>query len=236
MLKKKIQQMKKIFKCLKYPKYFYAYFNLICPLFELKEPLLKIGYIKNIIDVGSNKGQFSLISRIIYPESFIYSFEPQEKYLNLQKKIFHNKIKFYNCCLGEKEYFKDLYITQREDSSSLLEPSISENKIYKVKKKIKVKIKTLNNIFKNKKLENSLMKIDVQGYEYQVLKGSSKIINKINYLLIELSSQGIYKHQIDKYKIIEFLKTKNFKIIKKYNKSMIENNIYQHDYLFKRIC
>mgnify|MGYP006113881337 CR=1 FL=1 len=235
MIKKKFNQLKKIFLCALYPKYFYAYIKLICPLFELKEPLLKVKNIKNIIDIGSNKGQFSLISRIIYPECFIYSFEPQVKYFNLQKKILKKKIKFYNYCLGEKNYSKDLYITQREDSSSLLEPSVSENKIYEVKKKIRVRIKTLNEVFKNQKLENSLMKIDVQGYEYQVLKGASKIIKNIDYLLIELSSQGIYKNQIKKYKIIEYLKKKKFRIIKKYNKSIINNNIHQHDYLFKRI-
>ena len=44
------------------------------------------------------------------------------------------------------------------------------------------------------------MKIDVQGYEYQVLKGASKILDKINYIIIELSSNKIYKKQILKKK------------------------------------
>ena len=42
---------------------------------------------KNIIDVGSNKGQFLLLSRIYYPFCKIFSFEPQNKYIKIQKLI-----------------------------------------------------------------------------------------------------------------------------------------------------
>ena len=53
--------------------------------------LNQIDQIKTIIDVGSNKGQFSILAKSLFPEVNIYSFEPQIKYLNLQKIILGEK-------------------------------------------------------------------------------------------------------------------------------------------------
>lgn len=228
-----MKKIKKIINCLLNPKYINAYIRLICPLFELKEPLQKAKLIENVIDIGSNKGQFSLLAKIYYPDCLIYSFEPQKKYIKIQKKILNKKIIFYNFCLGEKNYTKKLNIMKKEDSSSLLKPNILNKSIYKITKKIKVNIKTLDSVLSKKKLNNSLMKIDVQGYEYQVLKGSSKLLNKIKYIILEISSKNIYQNQLGKKHVFSFLKKKNFRLVKIYNEDKLSKNISQHDYFFE---
>jgi FkbM family methyltransferase len=228
-----INKIGKIFNCFLNPRYINAYIKLICPLFELKEALKNTKNVKNIIDVGSNKGQFSLLSRIYYPFCKIYSFEPQIDYLNIQKSIIKKDIVFYNFCLGDKNYSKKLNITEKEDSSSLLTPKIFKNGIYKVKERIKVNIKTLDNVLINKKINNSLMKIDVQGFEYEVLLGSVKSLKKIKYLILEISSHNIYQSQTNKKKLLSFLNNNNFKLLKIYNKSKLSKNIFQCDYFFK---
>ena len=68
--------------------YFKAYLNLVCPLFELSSLLKFTNNVKTIIDIGSNKGQFSILARSFFPKAKIYSFEPQKKYLDIQKKYF----------------------------------------------------------------------------------------------------------------------------------------------------
>lgn len=227
-----MHKINKIFNCLLNLKYINAYLKLICPLFELKDIFKETRHIENIIDVGSNKGQFSLLARIYYPRCLIYSFEPQYKYIRIQKKIFHTNIKFFNFCLGAKNHTMILNVTEKEDSSSLLKPNILNESIYKIKQKIKVKIKTLDFLLSKKKLNNSMMKIDVQGFEYQVLKGSLKSLKKIKYIILELSSKNIYQKQSGKKKILSLLKKKNFRLIKIYNKKQIAQNIYQYDYFF----
>ena len=203
-----MHKINKIFNCLLNPKYINAYLKLICPLFELKDVFKKTRYIENIIDVGSNKGQFALLARIYYPKCSIYSFEPQNKYIKIQKKIFYKNINFFNFCLGAKNHTMTLNITEKEDSSSLLKPNILNESIYKIKKKINVKIKTLDSLLSKKKLNNSIMKIDVQGFEYQVLKGSLKSLSKIKYIILELSSKNIYQNQSGKKNILTLLKKK----------------------------
>jgi FkbM family methyltransferase len=228
-----INKINKIFNCILNPKFIVAYIKLICPLFELKDAIKNIKEIKNIIDVGSNKGQFALLARIYYPSCKIYSFEPQKKYLKIQKSILKKKIFFYNYCLGDRNYSHNLNITEKEDSSSLLSPKIFKDGIYKVKKRIKVKVKTLDTVLANQKLDSSLMKIDVQGFEYEVLLGALKSLKKIKYLIIEISSQDIYNNQTNKKKLLLFLDKNNFKLSKIYNKSKLSKNIFQCDYFFK---
>jgi hypothetical protein len=77
------------------------------------------------------------------------------------------------------------------------------------------------------------MKIDVQGFEYEVLLGAFKSLKKIKYLIIEISSHDIYNNQTNKKKLLSFLINKNFKLIKIYNKSKLSKNIFQYDYFFK---
>ena len=98
----------------------------------------------------------------------------------------------------------------------------------KLKKKIRVKVKTLDSLLVNQKFNNSLMKIDVQGFEYQVLLGAVKSLKKIQYLIIEISSVDIYENQTNKKKLLLFLKNNNFKLFKIYNKSKLSKNIFQY--------
>ena len=79
----------------------------------------------------------------------------------------------------------------------------------------------------------SVIKIDVQGYEYKVLKGSKNNLKKINFIIIELSSKPNYKNEVSKNKIINFLKQRNFKLKKIYNKGYIGDS-WQADFLFER--
>ena len=169
-------------------KFFKAYLNSVFPLIEISNLLNELPIIDNCIDVGSNKGQFALILKRNFPKAKIFSFEPQIENLSIQKK-FLNNTKFYNCCLGNKSSFQIFNITDREDSSSLLVPSIFKNSIYRVVNKITIKVDKLDNIIKLKHKSKNLLKLDVQGYELEVLKGSKKCLSKIDFIIIELGEK-----------------------------------------------
>ena len=80
-------KLMKIIECLKNPKFYKIYFNGTSPLFELAPLLEVINEAKTLIDVGSNKGQFSILARKFFPDIEIHSFEPQIEELNIQKKF-----------------------------------------------------------------------------------------------------------------------------------------------------
>ena len=231
-LKKKFYKvkLKKFIFIISNLKFFKAYLNFVFPLTELSVLLRTLPKIDNCIDVGSNKGQFALIFQKYFNSAKIYSFEPQINGIKLQKRFLKNS-KFFNLCLGNFNGTSSFNITNREDSSSLLKPKIYTKTIYKISKIIRTKVRRLDNVLKLNPKQTNLLKIDVQGYEYEVLLGSKKTLKNIKFIIIELSSSMNYFKQVDKSKIIHFLKNNNFNIKKIYNKNY-NGKLWQADYLF----
>ena len=229
-----MNKITKLTKCLSNPKFYKAYLYGVSPLFELAAFIKQISYAKTLIDVGSNKGQFSLMARKFFPNIMIHSFEPQIEILNLQKKVLGtNNINYYNFALGREKKELELYITKRKDSSSVLRPILSKNKNYIINEKKKISVKKLDELLDFKSIEKpSIIKLDVQGYELEVLKGSENTLDYIDYVIAEISSTEIYENQTQADELIKFLESKSFEIKDRCNLSRVEDKLFQEDVLF----
>ena len=97
----------------------------------------------------------------------------------------------------------------------------------KISKSITVEQKTFDQVFKNINVRKSFIKIDVEGYELSVLKGSKKKIKDVKYILIEHQFFNQYKSDFNKVK--KLLYKNKFKIIK----SFIFPTLHYRDILFK---
>ena len=219
--------------------WFFGLINGVAANIELKSFLQDIKP-SSIIDIGSNKGQFILLNKGLYENLFFYSFEPQRKEIDIQKRIFKNfkNIKYFNFALGEKKTTRKFFITQRNDSSSFFKISshLKENINYVIKKEEKINIKQIKKVLNFKIIKNPiLVKIDVQGYEKKVLEGFGNSIKYIDYFIIEVSNEEMYKNQPKNKEIINFLTNRKFKIIKKnkWNKIQKDKKIKQTDILFQ---
>lgn len=205
---------------------------------ELKELIKGIKTPETIIDIGSNKGQFILLIEKIYPNKNIYSFEPIKEMINKQKKFFayKNNIIFHNVALGSSTTLKEFLITARMDSSSFLKIVSDKNKSknYDIVENRNIQINTLDDLLVNEKISHPvLIKIDVQGYELEVLRGANNLLKKTDYLLLEVSKNEMYQNQPIEKVIVEYLKNLNFDILKSNNWSKVQNtNFYQRDIIF----
>jgi FkbM family methyltransferase len=135
----------------------------------------------NIFDVGANYGFLSMVwgRALENREGKIYSFEPSPTVSNVtQKSFLHNKfknIKLFKKAIGNINGHVDIY--DGKASSNMLEFDDS--------KKIRVEITSLDQFIIIEKVEKvDLIKIDVDGFEYEILQGAKKIIQKYKPILI----------------------------------------------------
>mgnify|MGYP006150075293 FL=1 len=183
--------------------------------------------IYQVIDVGSHKGEFLSYILKLKNVKKIFAFEPQIAiYKILSRKFTHKKIKITNIAIDKEVSKKYIYINKFTNTSTL--SILDKNSFYlKFKnlltgskknfvQKYIVNTNTIDNLFSKINLQNSLLKIDVEGFEINVLKGSKqKIANEINYILIENQFVNLYKKSSSK-KNHEFLTKNNFEIYKNF--------------------
>lgn len=170
-----------------------------------------------IIDVGANKGQFAAASRLVFPNTAIICFEPHPLVF---KKLENNvkdltNILIFNTALGSEEKQLDFLMNDYDLASSFFKPSEIQilnfpNTINQ--KSIKVNVTRLDKLLINKIERPSLLKIDVQGFEFEVIKGSSGILSQIDYILLEMSLQPMYEGEPLFDEVNDFLRTMGFKI------------------------
>ena len=174
--------------------------------------------IDTIIDVGAHKGDFIKHALKNLKPKKIYAFEPQKGISCILKKRFKKKVKVFDLAVGKKNSNNLIYINKLKKTSTLSSAMVYSNSIfYKIKNllllqkgnyesKYHVKTVSLDYFFSKKKFLKTLLKIDVEGYEVNVLLGSKKILKKIQMVLIE--KQNLKKN--DFHKCHELLLKSNF--------------------------
>ena len=171
---------------------------------ELNKAWLVSGNIKSVLDVGANKGQFAKLAREVFPLANIYSFEPlPECFEALQKALPGDKNFFsYNQAAGNSESMLEFFRSVHSPSSSFLQmeelhkEAFPESSKGQETKAIQVKVDTLDNFFATEKpVQNILLKIDVQGFEGEVIAGATNMLKYVKVVILEMSLVKLYKDQ-----------------------------------------
>lgn len=162
---------------------------------------LSILGIDTILDIGANEGQFiQLISKVL-PKAKIIAFEPLKGAFDTLKRNTKNiDVQFFNCALGDNNTTAEINVSQNSYSSSLLKIDGLTTEIFPESSYInseQVEVKRLDDLlsideYKSKKV---LTKIDVQGFEEQVIKGGEEIILNSRAILIEFAFYPLYENQ-----------------------------------------
>lgn len=146
-------------------------------------------------DVGANIG--NRVSSLLAIGSKVVAVEPQKNCYRFLQYKFGNKIKIVTKGLGEGEGVKDFHISDYSAISSFSDEWISSVKNGRFKgnswnKTEKVEMTTLDHLIAEYG-EPAFIKIDVEGYELEVLRGLTKPINMISfeYTVPEQTNKGI---------------------------------------------
>jgi len=201
--------------------------------------LLKNRINDSIIDVGGNLGISAMGFRKLGFSNKIYIFEPNRFIFNiyiknrLVKK--YKNIYGFNFALGNKNQLKSFYYPYYKDKC--IHYFCSFNKKY-IQNSIditfkKKKLKIINDPIKIKVYDNlqlncipKFIKIDVEGFDFEVIKGMKKTIKKYNpIILVEFNKSNFFKIKkiLGDYNAWVYFYEKNeFKI---FDKSMIDKDI-----------
>ena len=179
------------------------------------------------IDVGSYIGYYSLycyhfikIPNVIAFEPNVYNFNKLKENISLNK----SKIQIYNFACSNDEGVGKIWFNNKNKSggTSILKNNDDEIKKYPMSEiyQMKIKLKKLDSIFENLFDKVIFIKIDVERYEMNVLKGSINILKK-NKILIQIESNLEQRGEV-----IEFLTQKNFTYI-----SSIDDDHYLSNFI-----
>ncbi len=138
------------------------------------------------VDVGSHFGTETIPdSKLVGQKGEVHAFEPNPKcFILLNRSLRENKItnvQLHQCAITDFVGTINLHIPINNTGSA----SVSNNKSFSSQE---VKASTLDSYKDLKKIKIKLLKIDVEGHEYSVLKGAEDTfrINKPENILIEV--------------------------------------------------
>lgn len=133
-----------------------------------------------ILDVGANVGGYSEDIVAINPSSTVFAFEPHPlTYERLIANIGDRNIRPFNYAVGDQP--GPLMLYDRSSENGTMHASIFREVIEDIHKahstRYEVKVITLDQFIEENRLSTiDLLKIDTEGYELNVLKGSVKAI------------------------------------------------------------
>lgn len=157
------------------------------------------------IDIGANVGAYTKLL-LSETNARIISFEPLPQAFEDLKKVEEknlDRLKVFNYAIGEKNEILDLNYSNDKSEKASFTKDVDKLSFYEFKenKKIKSEVVTLDSFF-NKNLnllpkEIDLIKIDTEGFEFEVIKGAKEIIKtKLpKYIQIEFNWHQLFKGQ-----------------------------------------
>ncbi len=181
-----------------------------------------------LFDVGAHHGETIENFKKNFDFKEIHSFEASRKNFSILKKnikdLVNSKIIINDFGLSDQN--KEVIMNQlAESSSSTLSRINKESKYYKKKIRVlgvsgnnnycenfKVKLITLDNYLKKIDIDKiDLLKIDTEGHEYYVLKGSQMNLFKVRYVYFEHHYDDMLEKKYKFSEIHNFLTNNNFK-------------------------
>lgn len=229
----------------------------VLSLFDYINKIKIINYFKKkklspdiFIDVGAHHGETIKVFNKNFKIKKYYAFEASPINFNILKKNIklndYKSIELFNIALGQKR--EKLFLNQSKESQSTTFLTLNEeSKYYKKKKKIlspysnnlilkkiEVDVDRLENLIEEKQIKNiDILKIDTEGFEFEVIKGLGKKIQIIKYIYFEHHFDDMIKKNYKLSNIHDYLIKHNF--FKVFKIKMMFRKTFEYIYYNKNL-
>ena len=200
-------------------------------MFVSLERLRSLGFNpRHIVDVGAFEGEWTTAVAQIFPTAKILMCEAMPaKEVKLKPLTNNANINYEIAVLGAEDG-KDVFFTELETASSVLEEQAATHN------RVARKTSSLNTILAKRNIPKvDLIKLDVQGYELEVLAGFDKYIATADAILTEASLLEIHKGVPLIGDVINFMGERGFvlyDICSVSTRRPLDNALWQTDLLF----
>ena len=196
---------------------------------------------RSVVDVGANRGQFSLVARRCFPEATIIAFEPLSGPAERFRRVFAGDphVSLHQHALGPQNTMSTMHVSSKDDSSSLLPITSRQSSIYPgtgESSTSTVRVRRLVDCLRAGELKPPVMlKLDVQGYELEALTGCEELLDSFSYVYAEGSFVELYQGQVLADDLIDWLRRHRYRLSGVYGVNYDEQGrAVQADMLFRK--
>jgi FkbM family methyltransferase len=197
--------------------------------------------LRTVIDVGANRGQFSLFARHCYPGANLISLEPLSAPAARFRKVFagERRVTLHHAALGLNSGQATMYVSGHDDSSSLLPITAEQERLFPGTEAVAtetVRIGPLSEFVGRESIdEPAMLKLDVQGYELEALNACEDLLDTFTYICAEGSFVELYQQQVLAGDLISWLHEHGYDLVRVYGTvSDKSGRAIQADMLFKK--
>jgi len=177
----------------------------------LFKKLLKKG--DKVLEVGAHIGFMTQIfENIVTDKGKVLAVEPSPFNLKFLKLNTRKSTEILPFALSDENKKGDFYIDSYGGFNNSIKKDLAEerniffskkqsSKLYPLQR-IDINIKTIDLICKENNYKPTFIKIDVEGAEYKVIKGATKILEFVNIIMIEIRKDNL--------ELFELLESNNF--------------------------
>ena len=194
---------------------------------------------RTVVDVGANRGQFALVARHCFDRSQIISIEPLAQPAAIWRAVFADdaRASLMDAALGPAEGSAVIHVSGRDDSSSLLPITATQNSLFPGTAQVDtgtVRVTRLAELLEAAAIVTpALLKIDVQGFELQALAGCEDLLDRFEWVYVECSFIELYSGQAFSDEVIAWLRERGFAMHGVYNMTYdASGRAVQADFLF----
>ena len=188
------------------------------PLYRFFGRVKAWGAVRTVLDVGANVGQFSRAAAQCFPGVAVHAFEPLTVCQPALRKVSERfpQIQIHPVALGEQAGEVAMNENEYPDSSSLLTMTERHKELWpktRNEKRVTVPMQTLDGLREQLGPGPHFLKMDVQGYEMNVLRGAEETLKATSVVFTEVLFDQFYEGQADFSAMLEFMRDRGFRFV-----------------------
>jgi FkbM family methyltransferase len=196
---------------------------------------------RTVMDIGANRGQFALAARQCQPHARVISFEPLPAVAAKFRTVFagDDRVTLHEVAVGPVPGNATIHVSKRDDSSSLLPITSTQVALFPGTAEVAtstVRVAPLHEFVSAEDIQPpAFLKLDVQGYELEALRGCEDLLDRFAYVYAECSFVELYAGQALADEVIAWLRERGFRLRGVHNMNYDpDGRAIQADFLFAR--